>query len=337
MIVLNITPIVILAIFVHLCLCVHEFFVYVITVKERYVIIGSYFISDFFIQINFFLFIGLTNNMLEHQKAFNKESFSLINSFLELHQKPICLVAHNGNYFDYPILRAEIHNTDSSLSDDILCVDSIQVFKQLHNEELYKAMNIKKENSIKQENTIKQENYKTNTPTLQIRKNRKNKSSKSVEKEEINLTELYYIPGVNYEKKSSTNTVASELNDGFDELLSQVLDNTEEILSKKSFEEVQRLNMMTPTKKSKDSEVASDIANKGRSVKNVNKNFSNVSFKLSDVYRRIAKKEPILAHNAECDVNMLLECAAILGEDFVDWANENARKFNEIPMMKPIN
>lgn len=46
-------------------------------------------------------------------------------------QKPVCFVAHNGNSFDYPILRAEIANTGQSLSDEILCMDSLAMFKDI--------------------------------------------------------------------------------------------------------------------------------------------------------------------------------------------------------------
>lgn len=40
-------------------------------------------------------------------------------------------------------------------------------------------------------------------------------------------------------------------------------------------------------------------------------------------------------HKAEGDVTMLLECAATMGDQFVDWANQNAKHFSEIPAMIP--
>lgn len=54
---------------------------------------------------------------------------------MQTQEKPICLVAHNGNRFDYPILRTEIHKTGESLPDDILCIDSLEAFKDLHNKQ----------------------------------------------------------------------------------------------------------------------------------------------------------------------------------------------------------
>lgn len=50
--------------------------------------------------------LDLTN--LEHQSEFNEDVFNNIFSFLNRLKRPICLIAHNGFKFDFPILRAEI-------------------------------------------------------------------------------------------------------------------------------------------------------------------------------------------------------------------------------------
>lgn len=75
---------------------------------------------------------GLDNFLLEHQSNFQKETVKLINRFLETQEKPICLVAHNGNRFDFPILRTEIHRTGQEFLGDVLCVDSLDAFRDLH-------------------------------------------------------------------------------------------------------------------------------------------------------------------------------------------------------------
>lgn len=48
-----------------------------------------------------------------------------------MNKKPICFVAHNGNRFDFPILRTEIEKTGNCLPDDILCVDSLVAFRNI--------------------------------------------------------------------------------------------------------------------------------------------------------------------------------------------------------------
>lgn len=75
---------------------------------------------------------GLSNDLLEFQPGFTHETVSMINKFLESYRKPLCFVAHNGNRFDYPILRAHIHKTNSELLNDILCIDSLEAFRELH-------------------------------------------------------------------------------------------------------------------------------------------------------------------------------------------------------------
>ncbi|XP_045463127.1 uncharacterized protein LOC123672855 [Harmonia axyridis] len=77
---------------------------------------------------------GLSNNLLEYQSTFSLNVVKTIDNFLNLHKKPICFVAHNGNLFDYPILRAEINKVEGTFFEDILCIDSLKCFKDLHEE-----------------------------------------------------------------------------------------------------------------------------------------------------------------------------------------------------------
>lgn len=63
-------------------------------------------------------------------------------------------------------------------------------------------------------------------------------------------------------------------------------------------------------------------------------NYRPISFSLGEVYRRLTSKDVVDAHKAECDVNMLIECAAHLGQAFVDWANENTMRFGDVPVME---
>lgn len=64
-----------------------------------------------------------------------------------MHQKPICFVAHNGLRFDYPILRAEIHKAGGSLPDDILCIDTLEMFRHFHKKEMEESLRDDKENN----------------------------------------------------------------------------------------------------------------------------------------------------------------------------------------------
>ena len=74
---------------------------------------------------------GLDNYNLTGQSKFDMKTVNLINSFLLLLPPPVCLVAHNGNDYDFPLLKAEVDKTGSSLSSDILCVDSYIGIKEI--------------------------------------------------------------------------------------------------------------------------------------------------------------------------------------------------------------
>ncbi|KAL3284688.1 hypothetical protein HHI36_018837 [Cryptolaemus montrouzieri] len=80
---------------------------------------------------------GLANTMLENQSPFSSSAADSIKGFLSLHKKPICFVAHNGNKFDFPIFRAELERVKAHLPEDILCIDSLLCFQDLHRMEVH--------------------------------------------------------------------------------------------------------------------------------------------------------------------------------------------------------
>lgn len=51
---------------------------------------------------------GLDNYMLEYERYFDVNAVRLMSHFLQHLQKPICLVAHNGSKFDFPLFRKEL-------------------------------------------------------------------------------------------------------------------------------------------------------------------------------------------------------------------------------------
>ena len=67
---------------------------------------------------------GLDNYNLTDQTRFDKTTGVLLNNFLERLPTPICLVAHNGNEYDFPLLKAEMEKVGIQLGSDILCADS---------------------------------------------------------------------------------------------------------------------------------------------------------------------------------------------------------------------
>lgn len=72
---------------------------------------------------------GLNNDNLADQQPFEQNAAELIDSFLSHLPKPVCLLAHNGKCFDFPLLKAEFTRLSASLSSDIFIVDTLNVFR----------------------------------------------------------------------------------------------------------------------------------------------------------------------------------------------------------------
>ncbi|KOB64914.1 putative three prime repair exonuclease 1 [Operophtera brumata] len=85
---------------------------------------------------------GITNEHVKYAPTF-KEKFHTVNSFIKDLKKPVCFVAHNGNTFDYRILLAECADAKVMLPDDLLCVDSLAIFRKIS-----KAKNNKSSDSV---------------------------------------------------------------------------------------------------------------------------------------------------------------------------------------------
>ena len=63
---------------------------------------------------------GLDNYNLTGQATFDKETGVLINSFLARLPKPLCMVAHNGGLYDFPLLKSEIEKAGVTLPYDTI-------------------------------------------------------------------------------------------------------------------------------------------------------------------------------------------------------------------------
>ena len=80
--------------------------------------------------------IGLNNDNLYQQKDFDSEVGDLILLFLRRLESPVCLVAHNGSRFDFPLLAAELQSTGCSPlllvnNQPVLCIDTWEMFRDL--------------------------------------------------------------------------------------------------------------------------------------------------------------------------------------------------------------
>lgn len=78
-----------------------------------------------------FSLLGLTNSSLQNQEPFDETTASTIINFLSHLQKPVCLLAHNGKLFDFPVLKAEFENLKIQLPPDLYIVDTLVGFRKI--------------------------------------------------------------------------------------------------------------------------------------------------------------------------------------------------------------
>ncbi|CAI5795949.1 three prime repair exonuclease 2 [Podarcis lilfordi] len=76
---------------------------------------------------------GLSNqNLKENRKAdFNSGVVDILKGFLCRQMGPVCLVAHNGLGFDFPLLRAELWRVGTDLPPSTGCLDTLPALKEL--------------------------------------------------------------------------------------------------------------------------------------------------------------------------------------------------------------
>ena len=74
---------------------------------------------------------GLDNYNLSGQAIFDTHTGELLNSFLSRLSAPLCLVAHNGDKYDFPLLKAELQKVGITLPFHTLCADSYLGIKEI--------------------------------------------------------------------------------------------------------------------------------------------------------------------------------------------------------------
>ena len=64
-------------------------------------------------------------------KDFDSALAKLLSGFVSRLDPPVCLVAHNGNRFDFGLLQVELQTIRHTLPSGLMCVDSLQMFRHL--------------------------------------------------------------------------------------------------------------------------------------------------------------------------------------------------------------
>lgn len=235
----------------------------------------------------------------------------MIALFLQRLQSPTCLVAHNGNRFDFIILKKELEALNAQLPDNTYCIDSLPLFQALEQDRE------RKEKAV-------QENADNELADLELT------AITAMEELEGSPSTLSQM-----QKLNETTPQRSKITENYKKALRSYLDVTPSTQDKPSETGRQRKSpprskrQLFPTEEGESSNSSSPPStpvpttqlSPGQPIKK--------RFRLCDVHERLLGEPPKISHYAECDVEALLKCAIAEGSDFVAYAEEHSVKFQD--------
>jgi len=143
---------------------------------------------------------GLSNYNLEHQPRFKDGAGPAMDLFLAKLRKPVCIVAHNGDRFDFPLLNKELAYAGQTFMDDILCCDSLKFFRASYSSSNKGAM-AKTANSVGSSKKQKSWNVNDNVTGIKLLEASSNTDTVKLTSN-INISDT--VSDISYLQSSST-------------------------------------------------------------------------------------------------------------------------------------
>ena len=246
---------------------------------------------------------GLDNYNLTGQARFDNHIGDLLNAFLARLPSPVCLVAHNGQMYDFPLLKAEMQQASRKLESRILYIDSL--------------IGIKKIVSERKKCTRKEIAGRKRMQWIENRK--------IVQKEKLAATELMYAGEFDSDMEAiSTNNQEADNSN----LLSK---HANEMTPPKSDSKVVETHAPKRVKKY--------LVKQELKQKVLLSNASAPkSFSLINLHSHFLGFVPTQSHGAEADCLSLIRTTAMLGQDWIDWVEKNCQSIqNCIEMWDKID
>ena len=236
---------------------------------------------------------GLDNYNLSGQSKFTKTTAELLNSFLSCLPSPVCLVAHNGNAYDFPLLKAELENLGTELNPGTLVVDSLLGLREL----------LQKQGKTERINPANV-NYK-----------------------EIKAREIYAATEL-----VKAGMFEAEMMEGHSESLdkgsSKILQADSEVTPSRNIKTVVQC-----LKLSKHAHISHSQKLKIRKKLTYSSQSTPTSFTLGNLHKHLLGVAPAQSHGAEADCEALLRTSAVLGEDWIKRVKDNSYPFAKCKKM----
>lgn len=252
---------------------------------------------------------GLTNELLENEKKFDKNAMNLLECFLFQLQQPVCLIAHNGDKLDFPLLKKQYTLHDGTFPYTLKCCDSLPVFRKI-DELMEQRAELLRTTSIQQLSEARNGGLLDNV-------------------EDERLVEV--VEG----------TSSNGIDEAFHALVKEELEEIDRAeRENKNQISRQTINETTPSKPTKPTNLqphaTSTFAMRTRPVASKRELFPTTQqptkgkFSLREIYKRFFNSYPAHSHDAESDVISLLKCAVACNNDFVQLVNETCVEFKDV-------
>lgn len=286
---------------------------------------------------------GLSNALLYRLPGFSQMSAEAISLFLEL-PKPLAIVAHNGDRFDFPILKAELNNVGSMEKfADLQCVDTLNAIKDidalqqkdieileiLEITETAKSFNFKDMD----EEVSKELPVKKRARPVELEEKVNNASSASFINEPSSQAqegnprtlevspELYMTPVKDHIPAFVNNTPSTPAK------LTQPPSPSVTPISSKAY--TPGTPGFSPQTLRETSRVRRNLTYEGSGKRRWD---GTTPYAQTNIYKRLFNAQ-YLAHKAESDCQALLEICGHYGDKFVNWADMHAENFDDVKPM----
>ena len=258
---------------------------------------------------------GLDNYNLIDQSRFDKRTGDLLKAFLSRLPFPVCLVAHNGNLYDFPLLQAELVKTGIELGSDIFCVDSYVGLKEIFKNSMNKPLAVEAKPA-----------------------ERENLEEKTVEKE-MQYVKILLETGEFDKEMDAVEEKSIALRQDLPNEQSIRIDHSNMLIGKKENEQTPLKNgiplssivLINKRKQWQSTEVF-------KSKKKLK--FSECeypkSFSLINLHKQLLGYLPTISHGAEADCLALLRITAVIGDKWLVWVKNNSSPFSETKSMWTI-
>jgi DNA polymerase III epsilon subunit-like protein len=310
---------------------------------------------------------GLDNYNLTGQARFDKSTGDMLKTFLSRLPLPVCLVAHNGNMYDFPLLQAELVKTGAELGLNILCVDSYVGIKEIYKMNMGSSLAVEA-NPVDKEICEDRNNVKKELEAVKIllETGEFDKEMDADEKKSNEVTknpENYPPRNLNNNKMcGDRNTVEKELQAvkilletgefdkkmDTDEKKSNEASKNQENEQSRNINDIKMFigkneNEQTPLKNSalhfrnseiiKRKQMMSTEFFKCRKKSKFSVSDSPQSFSLISLHEHLLGYKPTISHGAEADCLALLRITAVLGEKWLLCVKNNCSLFSEVKAM----